>query len=559
MTSNQFSNRFPRRSALRLIAGLGVTSPTLGRALAMEAERGPLTVESIAAAEWVSGVRLQDSQREALLRNVGRLQQQLEELRRFPLDPDAAPALQFVPNIDGTPPLISPVLTKGSDQALASATVVSPDSLPTSEIDIAYASLSTLAAMLRQREISSLQLTELFLERLERLGPQLNCVVHLTADLARQQAKQADRDFAAGRIRSPLQGIPWGAKDLIAVTGYPTTWGADAFKEQSFSKNATVYQRLSDSGAVLVAKLTLGAYAMGDQWFGGRTNNPWNLQQGSSGSSAGSAAATAAGLVPFAIGSETLGSIVSPSTRCGVTGLRPTFGRVSRAGCMPLAWSFDKLGPMARSVEDCAIVFEAIHGSDGRDVATVSYPFAWPYQQPIAELRIGYTGSPMDRPELDLLRELGATLVPITLPADFPTSALTMMIDVESASMFYEQWSGGEESGLYRWARIWQTAAFVPAIDYLRAARVRSTLMQAMQNAIREVDLYVGGDDLVLTNLTGHPTVVIPYRPPGADKAAQPSALTFSGHLYQEDKLLAVAKAFQKHKGDHLSRPPLFS
>jgi Asp-tRNA(Asn)/Glu-tRNA(Gln) amidotransferase A subunit family amidase len=557
MNHAPLENALSRRRILGYLAGLGIMSPTLSRALAVEIERSPLTAESIGQAEWISGVTLSDEQRSSLVRSVERMQSQLEQIRAVPLDSDVAPALRFSNWSDAYDDHFQP--SHYESQRVVRASDVAVSNLPVNEVDIAYAPLAVLAAMLREREISSLELTQLFLERLERWGPRLNCVVSLTPELAIRQAKRADREFAAGRDAGPLQGIPWGAKDLIAVKGYPTTWGADAFREQTREEDATVVRRLESMGAVLVAKLTLGAYAMGDEWFGGRTLNPWNLEQGSSGSSAGSAAATAAGLVPFALGSETLGSIVSPSTRCGATGLRPTFGRVSRAGCMPLAWSFDKLGPIARCVEDCAIVFAAIHGADGLDATAVSRPFHWPYTKDWKALRVGYTGEPMNRPELEVLRSLGLTLVPITLPSELPVGALTMMIDVESASMFYDQWKNGNEEGLYRWSRTWQSAAFIPAIDYVRAARVRSLLMKQMEEAIAGVDLYVGGNDLVLTNLTGHPSVVMPYRENAESKSGQPAAITFTGHLHGEAALLAISQAFQQATQDHIPRPPEFS
>lgn len=548
-----------RRRALGWISGLGITSLTLARALAAEAERAPLDKESIARAEWISGVTLDDQQRERLVRSVDRMHDELRQLRAVEIDADVPPCLNFATHRDayGAPPAAEELLYKPN---------VKPGKLaigtyPSNPVDIAFAPISVLGAMLRSDQITSVQLTELFLARLEKHGPTLNCVVTLTPELAMRQAKQADEEMATGKDRGPLHGIPWGAKDLIAVNGYKTTWGAVPFKDQQRPQTATVANKLEQAGAVLLAKLTLGAIAMGDDWFGGRTLNPWNLEQGSSGSSAGSAAATTAGLVPFAIGSETLGSIVSPAKRCGATGLRPTFGRVSRAGCMPLAWSFDKLGPLCRSIEDCALVFAAISGTDGRDPSIVDRPFSWPPTKDIASLKVGYTGEDAgQRPELDTLRELGVTLTKIELPTDLPLGALTMMLDVESASMFYDTWKDGTEEGLFRWPRIWQTAAFIPAIDYVRAARIRTMLMRQMEEVMQQVDLYVGGNDLVITNLTGHPTVVMPYRSEKTEEApGQPGAITFTGQLHGEVNLLAVAEAFQNATGDNLVRPPKFA
>jgi Asp-tRNA(Asn)/Glu-tRNA(Gln) amidotransferase A subunit family amidase len=568
------------------LAGIGVSSAGLSRALAVEAERGGIDAAAIARAEWVSGVTLDDEQREKLARSVSQQVEQLERIRKVEIDADVPPATQFASHRDAyaSAPRYAP------DEGPGSVTLadVPADQFPRNKVELAFAPIRVLAAMLRQREVSSWELTELFLDRLDRHGKTLNCVVTLTEDLARRQARIADRELAAGRPRGPLHGIPWGAKDLIAVAGYPTTWGCEIFREQQRADTATVARRLEAAGAVLIAKLSLGAIAMGDNWFGGKTLNPWNLEQGSSGSSAGSAAATAAGLVPFSLGSETLGSIVSPARRCGATGLRPTFGRVSRHGCMPLAWSFDKIGPICRSVEDTAYVFAAIHGADGLDPTAVTHPFQWPAAVDLSQLRVGYTGEASDdREELRILREMGVQLKPIELPEDYPTWPLASMLEVESASMFYDVWKDGTEEGLFRWARIWQTAGFVPAIDYVRAMRVRTMLMQAMEEAIAGVDCYFGGNDLVLTNLTGHPTVVMPYRRPASGEAPDgaavsgendnnpqqqagqdlpvepgprpPRAITFTGQLHGESRLLAVADAFQRAKGDHRLHPPTFT
>lgn len=553
-----------RRQALGWLSGLGITSLTLARALAAEAERAPLDRESIARAEWISGIALNDDQRERLVRSVDRLHEQLQQLRAVEVDADVPPCLNFSTHADVYRPATSNNASANGDSASgihAKPSKQSFDSYPSNPVDIAFAPISVLGAMLRSNQLTSVKLTELFLGRLEKYGPTLNCIVTLTPDLALRQAKTADEELAAGKDRGPLHGIPWGAKDLIAVAGYKTTWGAEPYKDQQRPQTATVANKLEAAGAVLLGKLTLGAIAMGDDWFGGRTLNPWNLEQGSSGSSAGSAAATAAGLVPFAIGSETLGSIVSPSRRCGTTGLRPTFGRVSRAGCMPLAWSFDKLGPLCRSVEDCALVFAAIAGKDFRDPAVVDHPFSWPSKKELSSLNVGYTGEEeSDRPELETLRQLGVKLTKIELPQDLPLGALTMMLDVESASMFYDLWKDGTEEGLFRWPRIWQSAAFIPAIDYVRAARVRTMLMRQMEEAMQQVDLYVGGNDLVLTNLTGHPTVVMPYRGKKTDQPpGQPGAVTFTGQLHGEATLMTVAEAFQNATGDHLVRPPQFA
>jgi Asp-tRNA(Asn)/Glu-tRNA(Gln) amidotransferase A subunit family amidase len=403
-------------------------------------------------------------------------------------------------------------------------------------------------------------LTRLYLERLRKYDPALHCVVTYTEELALKQAERADREIAAGRYRGPLHGVPWGAKDLIAYPGHKTTWGALPFKDQTLDLKATVAQRLEDAGAVLVAKLTLGALAMGDLWFGGRTRSPWDPKQGSSGSSAGSAAAAAAGLVGFALGSETLGSIVSPCSRCGATGLRPTFGRVSRHGCMTLAWSMDKIGPIARSVEDCALVFGAIHGFDGFDPSAVDRPFAWPCPRDLRKLRVGYverSEAAKDRDDLKVLRELGVQLVPIKLPGTYPIAALRIILGTEAATAFDELTRQGVTEGLNSWPQTFRQGQFVPAVEYLRANRIRSLVMREMEELMSGVDLYVGGNDLLLANLTGHPTVVLPdgFRKAGAVEV--PRAITFTGRLYGETELLAVAHAYQQATGHHLRRPPM--
>jgi Asp-tRNA(Asn)/Glu-tRNA(Gln) amidotransferase A subunit family amidase len=420
--------------------------------------------------------------------------------------------------------------------------------------------LTELAALIRTRKISSMELTRLYLGRLEKYDPLLKCVVTLTPETALEQAARADAEIAAGRYRGALHGIPWGAKDLIAYPGYPTSWGAPPFKDQVFEQKATVAQRLEQAGAVLVAKLSLGALAMGDRWFGGMTRNPWNPEQGSSGSSAGSASATAAGLVGFAIGSETLGSIVSPCRRCGTSGLRPTFGRVSRHGCMSLAWSMDKLGPICRSIEDCALVFGEIHGFDGKDPSAIDRPFHWPPRRNLQTIRVGYpeNGKALkDREELAVLKELGVEMVPIEVPHFLPAGALTIILNVESATVFDELTRKGITEGLNSWPSTFQQGQFIPAVEYLRANRVRTILMKEMEKVMQEVDCYVGGNDLTITNLTGHPTVVLPAGFNNNGAIETPYSVTFTGQLWGETDLLTVAHAYQQASGQHLKHPNL--
>ena len=352
-----------RRHLLQVLAALGIGSTVFQRALAAEADKPvAITPEMIQQAEWIAGLKLSEADRKAIIGELTRAQRQFEAMRGVKLANAVPPALAFNP-APWLPPC--PEGRHGTVEPTTQAAPKKPDAAD----DLAFLPVTSLAALVRNRQVSSAELTKLYLERLKKYDPKLHCVVTLTDELALKQAEQADREIAAGRYRGPLHGIPWGAKDLIAYPGYKTTWGAAPFKEQTLDVKATVARRLEAAGAVLVAKLTLGALAMGDLWFGGMTRNPWDPKQGSSGSSAGSASASVAGLVGFALGSETLGSIVSPCRVCGASGLRPTFGRVSRHGCMTLAWSMDKIGPIARSVEDCALVFGAIHGFDGLDAS----------------------------------------------------------------------------------------------------------------------------------------------------------------------------------------------
>jgi Asp-tRNA(Asn)/Glu-tRNA(Gln) amidotransferase A subunit family amidase len=542
-----------RRHLLRLLAGLGIGSAVFQRALAAQApEPAEVTVDMIRQAEWIAGLELTESQRKAIVESVGRIVRDFKTMRAVSLGYDVPPAVSFHPA-----PWLPPAET--SRRGTVEPTRRAAPKRPEAGEDLAFLPVTALAELLRTRQVTSTELTKLYLDRLRKLDPILHCVVTLTEDLALKQAERADREIAVGRYRGPLHGIPWGAKDLIAVPGYKTTWGAAPFKDQTLDAMATVARRLEDAGAVLVAKLSLGALAMGDLWFGGRTRNPWDPEQGSSGSSAGSASAVAAGLVGFAIGSETYGSIVSPCSRCGATGLRPTFGRVSRYGCMALSWSMDKIGPIARSVEDCALVFGAIHGADGLDPSAVDRPFSWPAHRDLRTLRVGYVeakGPAKDRPELKVLRELGVQLVPITLPDRYPVQPLNLILEVEAATVFDPLVRRGDEEGLNSWMRIFRKAEFVPAVEYLRANRIRMMLMRAMDELFEKVDAYVGGDDLLLTNLTGHPCVVLPGGFRKAGKGETPTALTFMGRLYGESELLALAQAYQDATGFHLRRPP---
>ncbi len=544
-----------RRAILKGLAVVGAGTLTFRRAVAAQAaQAGAVTKDMIKQAEWIAGLELTEDERTRTVRSVQQSLAAFAELRKVDVGYDVAPALTFFP----VPPRPAAAVKRNQATPVETPVVRRPESAE----ELAFLSVVELSALIRSRQVTSTELTKLYLDRLKRFDSLLKCVVTFTEDVALKQAAQADREIAAGHIRGALHGIPWGAKDLISYPGYPTTWGATPFKARVIDGKATVAARLEEAGAVMLAKLSLGALAMGDQWFGGRTRSPWDPRTGSSGSSAGSASAAAAGLVGFAIGSETLGSIVSPCRACGATGLRPTFGRVSRHGCMTLAWTMDKLGPITRSIEDCALVFDAIHGADGLDFAAVDQPFEWPPRRDLAAMKVGYIEdarrSSDEREELKILRKLGFELVPITLPDELPVRAITLMLGTEASAAFDELTRKHVTEGLNSWPDTFRQGEFVPAVEYLRAARVRTKLMHAMEQRMAAVDLYVSsGQDLAITNLTGHPSVVFPMGFRDRNGRDVPGSVVLTGRLYDESTLLAVARAFQHATGDHLKRPPI--
>jgi Asp-tRNA(Asn)/Glu-tRNA(Gln) amidotransferase A subunit family amidase len=546
---------FDRRTVLKGLAALGVGTVTFRRAVAAQAaQAGTVTPEMIKQAEWIAGLELTDDERTRTARSVQRTIREFAELRKVDVGYDVAPALTFFP----VPPRPAAMIKRNQATPVDTPVV----HRPSSPEELAFLTVVELSSLIRSRQVSSIELTKLYLARLKRFDPLLKCVVTLTEDLALKQAVEADREISSGHYRGALHGIPWGAKDLISYPGYPTTWGATPYKGRVIEGKATVAARLEEAGAVMLGKLSLGALAQGDLWFGGRTRSPWDPRTGSSGSSAGSASAAAAGLVGFAIGSETLGSIVSPCRACGATGLRPTFGRVSRHGCMTLAWTMDKLGPITRSVEDCALVFDAIHGADGLDFAAVDQPFEWPPPIDFGQIKVGYieqTGRSSDeREELRVLRKLGFELVPITLPNELPVGAITLMLGTEASAAFDELTRKHVTEGLNTWPDTFRQGEFVPAVEYLRAARVRTKLIRAMEERMAAVNLFVSmGQDLAITNLTGHPSVVFPMGFRDRDGRDFPGSVVLTGRLYDESTLLAVARAFQQATGDHLRRPPI--
>jgi Asp-tRNA(Asn)/Glu-tRNA(Gln) amidotransferase A subunit family amidase len=446
---------------------------------------------------------------------------------------------------------------------------------PSRAADLAFMSIPELASLIRSGEISCVALTQFFLERLKAYDPQLHCVVTFTEEYAIERAREMDAELAAGRDRGILHGIPYGAKDLFAFPGYKTTWGAAPYKEQVLEETAGVISRLEEAGAVLVAKTTLGALAMGDVWFADTTRNPWNLEEGSSGSSAGSASATAAGLLPFAIGTETWGSIVSPSTRCGTTGLRPTFGRVTRSGAMALSWSMDKVGPICRSASDCAIVFDAIQGRDEDDQSTMDAGFSYQGPADLSRLKVGYfksafdseyVVSDFDRKSLRVLEKLGARLVPVELDNDtMPYFAMSIILEAEAAAAFDELTRSNRDTLLvrqhrYAWPNLFRTARYITAVEYIQANRIRHDLIEDYHHRLESFDVVVipsfdGGNQLLATNLTGHPVVVVPN---GFTESGSPTSITFLGNLFDEGTILSVAAAYQEATGFHLKRPRLF-
>ena len=574
-------SKWTRRNVLKSLAAGGAGSAVFGRALIAIAEgQNEITKDMVQKAEWIAGIDYSEEDRDVMLEGLNRLQDSISEIRQIPVDNSVVPALRFS------------TLSANDEKDARRETVVELSQSwsaqkPSSTEDLAFAPLTELAKLIRSRQVSSVELTRLYLERLRRFDPLLECVISFTEELALSQAERADREIASGRYRGPLHGIPWGAKDLLAVPGYRTTWGAKPYEGQVREEKATVVARLEEAGAVLIAKTTLGALAMGDVWFGGKTKTPWKPSQGSSGSSAGSASATAAGLMGFAIGTETRGSIVSPSTRCGTTGLRPTFGRVSRYGAMALSWSMDKIGPIARSVEDCALVFGAIHGADGLDPTAVERPFHWPLRRDVRSLRVGFVQEAFesdrterveeeerkasmrewqeyDKRTLEALETIGFELVPIELPKKYPANAIGFILTTEAAAAFDELTRSGRDDLLVRqdkgaWPNTFRQAQLTPAVEYIRANRIRTLLMQEMEEKLEGIDVYVTpsyeGDNLGLTNLTGHPAVVLPNGFRSSD--GTPTSINFVGRNFRETELLAVARAYQQATDFHLKRPPI--
>ncbi len=567
----------------------------------------PITPEMIDAAAVIAGISVTTEQKQMMIEGIDALRKSYGAIRELKIPNSVSPAFVF----DPVPGDMVPDSVKRPLRISAAPDVRSLASAASAEFEresnsLAFGSVRELAELVKTRKVSSVALTKMYLARLKKYDPQLHFVITLTEDRAMEQSTVADKEIAAGNYRGPLHGIPWGAKDLLAVKGYRTTWGASGFEQQQFDYDATVVKRLDDAGAVLVAKMTMGALAQGDLWFGARTRNPWNKRQGSSGSSAGSASAVAAGCVGFALGTETLGSISSPSTRCGATGLRPSFGLVPRTGAMALSWTMDKIGPICRAVEDCALVLSAIYGADGHDLSVQDAAFNWDAKFNWKTLRVGYLKSSFDVPTLQAgasdaqkksnerriydakygiraleeLRKMGINLIPLEMP-DFPFGAIIPVLEAEAAAAFDDLTRSGRDKLLtgqmqFDWPNQFRVARFYSAVDYIQAMRARTLAIAEMAKLFAQVDVIVtpsGGSQLEATNLTGPPAVTVPNGVRGDDAPksdsdedgaltntggpSTPVSLTFLGALYSDARLAAFAKAYQDATGFHLQHPRL--
>src|SRR5262245_38404816 len=585
-TASEKSSKINRRSFVKLLPAPGIARAAMTN---LDAPPGPaianaqqarqqtpqkVTKEMLRATEQLIGIELTDAQEAMALDNVNRNLANYESLRKIDVPLDTEPAIAFHPAPPGKK--FNTAKTK------IKASRVEPQKFKSVE-DLAFSPVTQLAELVRTKQVSPVDLTKMYLARLKKYGPSLLCVVTLTEELALKQAEEAEREIRRGKYRGPLHGIPCGVKDLFATKGIKTTWGAEPFRDQMIDYDSTVVERLREAGAVLVAKLSMGALAQGGRWFAGVTRNPWQPEEdrtGSSGSSAGSASATSAGLVGFSIGTETLGSIVSPSSRCGVTGLRPTYGRISRYGAMGLSWTMDKIGPICRGVEDCALVLDAIYGPDGRDITVGDAAFNWNPDRPLAQMRIGYVKAEFEpgagqggnqsagnerrkiyQEALDALRQAGAKLEPMELP-QFSAQSLRVILNAEAATAFDDITRDGRVNQLSGqgpgdWPNSFRTARFIPAVEYIRAQRARTLLMREMDSLMSKWDVFVapapGSASLLITNLTGHPAVVTPC----GFMNNLPQAIMFTGNLYDEAAPLRVALAYERATNWHTMRPNL--
>jgi Asp-tRNA(Asn)/Glu-tRNA(Gln) amidotransferase A subunit family amidase len=518
------------------------------------AQKANIQKEHVIAAQTMLDLNYDAKEIEMMLPGLNRSLSGVKELHEFEIGNETPPALWFNPLVADK--VLNVVQTEIQWDLPTNV------SLPDNMNELAFYTVAELSVLIKNKSISSVDLTAYFINRLKTHGDALEAVITLTEDRAMASAKKADELLEEGIYLGPLHGIPYGAKDLLSVPDYKTTWGAAPYKEQNRGQElATVIKKLDEAGAILVAKLTLGALAMGDVWYGGKTKNPWNLEQGSSGSSAGSASTTAAGLVPFALGTETLGSIVSPATRNGVTGLRPTYGRVSKAGAMALSWSMDKIGPIARTAFDCALIFDVIRGEDQIDLAVKNAAFNYSGKADLSKLKVGYLKSHFDRERnqkgtddkvLEVLRGLGAELIPVEMPGDMPFPAMQSILSAEAAAAFDALTRSNNDDQLVRqsanaWPNSFRRGHFVSAVDYINANRARYILMQKTNAVFEQFDVIVSpsyaGAQLLTTNLTGHPCVVVKN---GYNEQGSPTSISFLGNLYDEATILSVARTYQE-------------
>lgn len=610
-------SRYDRRAFMAYFSGLGLSTTLLPGVLWAQASQqpaSPITKEMVLAAEQIAGLEFTEDERTAIANGLAGTKATIQRLHANPLPYDVFPSYVFDPVPPGEK---MPVIAKAATVREKVPVMARPTSLD----ELAYTGVAALSTMVHSRKVKPSELTEMYLGRLKKYDPQLHCVITLTEDRARAQARQLDSEAALGKFRGPLHGIPWGAKDLLAVKGYPTTWGAGLYKEQSFDYDAEVVKRLDDAGAILIAKLTLGALAQGDIWYGERTRNPWDAANGSSGSSAGPASATAAGCVAFGIGTETNGSITSPSTVCGISGHRPTFGRIPRSGAMALAYTMDKLGPMTRSAEDCALVFAAIQGPDNVDRSVKDVPFNWNAALPLSKIRFAYiepqpqrlsqSDSTMVRPPvnanvqaaIDALKAQGATVKMIP-PLPTANQYASLILDAECGAAFQPDTLNGKVRELdtprdflgstraySTWGGTFRRGQFVPAVEYINAMRARTKLQKEYWDAFRDVDVVIAagagggaagvtGENTSATNLTGTPCITVPAAPyvpaqqgrggggrggatpdasaPPPALPARPGGVRFLGALYRDDLVLRAAHGFQSVTKFHKEKPPQF-
>ena len=512
-----------------------------------------ITVKDIRSTEKIISIHFTTAKEDSLLGQVQSRAKIYDKMHSLPL-------ANSIPMTMVESPLL-PYMNLHKKQLPVNFETPAAVNVPANKNELAFYSIQQLASLIKNKKITSVELTKFFIDRLKKYGDTLHCVISLTEDIAMKEAAEADKEIAAGKYRGLLHGIPYGLKDLFAVKGTKTTWGAAPYKDQIIDDNSYVYTKLKNAGAVLIAKLSMGALAMDDYWFEGQTKNPWNMLEGSSGSSAGSAAATVAGLVPFAIGTETYGSIISPSTVCGATGLRPTFGSVSRSGAMTLSWSLDKAGPICRSAEDAAIVFNYLHGTDGRDAASVEMPFNYKEKVDLSKMKIAYAKNYFGKKDtlgnennvLEVFRKAGAKLIPV----DFPDSGIYnfdmigIVIGSESAAAFDEFTRTGVDDQMPRqgkgeWPNYFRAARFIPAVEYINTNRHRYLLMQKVNEVMGKYDVIICptwvGNQAAITNLTGHPAISIPT---GFNKEHTPTSITLVGNLYDEATILEIAKVYQ--------------